>query len=219
MKKTKKEPSYTLSNFNLEKALEKKIKDKAALSEIEFNLCSEKQKRQYILDSKGRKLTKCENDWASKNGIDTHALLKASLLKSGNRLDEQELKLFSKEEIVEYIKNILENVNELFFYEKQFISNERYQQWLHSLVDKGRYLPDDEEDFGLLSDEYKRKYALKNKSEDDLLFEIFEWLDDADKLYYIAEYGFGNLEDHFENWFNKWKKAYEREQKMDSILK
>lgn len=216
MEKQKKAPT-----FNLSKALTKKITSKAALSEIEFNLCSEEQKKEYIFSITGKKLSGFESKWCIENNIDFDANIKANLLKSGKRLSENELKQYSVAELVEYMEGLLNKYDHLSGYEKKLVTKERYQKWLHGLIDKKLWLPDEEEDFPLLSDDYKRKCAkLYSKEEDsiDMPFEIFEWLDENEKILYVANNGLYNLDDPYEKWFKSWKKGYDRQKQIDSVL-
>jgi hypothetical protein len=218
MKKQKKLP-----DFNLEKALYKKIvTDKKALSEIEFNLCSEELKKTYINTIAGKKLSGFEFKWCEQNNIDIKAIAKENLLKSGKRLSENELKQFSKEEIVEYMEYILNKTEHIEYYERELISKERYQQWLHSLIENKNWLPDDENDFPLLSDEYKTIYAKhcydENGYDDEMLFEIFKWLGEEEKLIFVVNNGLSNLGSPYEKWFNFWKKGYDRQKQIDSVL-
>lgn len=216
MEKQKKAPT-----FNLSKALTKKITSKEALSEIEFNLCSEEQKKEYILSIIGKNLSVYESKWCKENNIDIKSISRLNLLKSGRRLYENELKQYSAEELVEYMESLLNKYNSLNDYEKKFLTNERYQRWLHGLIDSKKWLPDDEEDFILLSDEYKIKYAklCYKDLEDDLPFEIFEWFDEDEKIMFIVNIGLSDLDDPYKKWFKSWKKGYDRQKQIDSVLK
>jgi hypothetical protein len=218
MTKQKKVP-----DFNLEKALYKKIVvDKQALSEIEFNLCSEELKKTYIQTIAGKKLSGFEFKWCNQNDIDAKAIAKANLLKSGRHLSKDELKLFSKEEVGEYMESLLEKIEHIADYEIELISKERYQQWLHSLIEKKKWLPDEENDFSLLSDEYKTIYAKRcydeNGYDDEMLFEVFKWLGEEQKLIFVVNNGLSNMDSAYEKWFNSWKKGYDRQKQIDSVL-
>lgn len=218
MEKQKKAPI-----FNLNKALTKKITSNSALSEIEFNICSEEQKKKYILSIDVKKLAGYELKWCEENNIDTKLILRLNLLKSGRRLYENEIKQYSAEELVEYMESLLNKYEYLNDYEKKFLTKERYQRWLHGLIDSKKWLPDEEEDFILLADEYKIKYAklcYKDlEANDDLPFEIFEWFNEDEKIMFIVNIGLSNLDDTYKKWFKSWKKGYDRQKQIDSVLK
>jgi hypothetical protein len=215
MEKQKKAPT-----FNFKKALAAKIKSKLTLSQIEFNLCSEEQKKEYILSKSGEKLIDYETKWCEENNIDTKSISKLKMLKSGVRLYEVQLAQYSPEELVEYIESLLNKYDFLNAYEKKLVTKERYQKWLHDLIDNNKWITDDK-DFHLLTDDYKRKYAKFsfNNLDEDMPFEMFEWLDEDERIMFVVNNGLYNLGDAYKKWFKSWKKSHDRQKQIDSVLR
>lgn len=181
--------------------LAEKIKNKKALTEIEFKICDDKLKKKYIKiflnPNPELSLIIRYQDWVSEylNEEEKEKIIYNKIY-SGEYMEESVVKKLNDNDVLLFLKNRItkEGVYDLHEWEKE-LAIIKCPELLIKEIEK------------------------RIKDNDYVEFEHFLLVSEEYKLLFILNEGLFHLNDDYKKWFKNWKKATNRDLQIEAILK